>query len=198
MRHQDLTLNHRLESWVYADAPTRVAALGFVAGDVGRIAFQTDTGQYWRLIDDTPVVWQPMSSTATLQTAYVSPNVAVGAVSVMAGLAAVITPVASGKLFVTIAGYISNTSTGAAQTAIRYGTGVAPANGAALVGTQVGAVAQRDGGLPVGTKVPFSVSAVITGLAVTPPNPVWLDLAVVSTLGNTSIGNVAVSAYELP
>jgi hypothetical protein len=54
MRHQDLTLNHRLESWVYANAAARTGATGFVAGDVGRIAYQTDTGEYWRLTATTP------------------------------------------------------------------------------------------------------------------------------------------------
>ena len=39
-RHQDLTLNHRLESYVYADAAARTGASGFVSGDIGRIAYQ--------------------------------------------------------------------------------------------------------------------------------------------------------------
>jgi hypothetical protein len=54
MRHQDLTLNHRLESWVYANAAARTGATGFVAGDIGRISYQTDTGEYWRLTATTP------------------------------------------------------------------------------------------------------------------------------------------------
>jgi len=66
MRHQDLTINHRLESFVYANAAARTGATGFVSGDVGRIAYQTDTGQYWRLIDPTPtwglIVTIPVSS----------------------------------------------------------------------------------------------------------------------------------------
>jgi hypothetical protein len=54
MRHQDLTLNHRLETWVYANAAARTGATGFVSGDVGRIAYQSDNGTYWRLTATTP------------------------------------------------------------------------------------------------------------------------------------------------
>ena len=45
MRHQDLTINHRLESWVFANASARLAPGDYVIGDVGRIAYQSDTGE---------------------------------------------------------------------------------------------------------------------------------------------------------
>ena len=48
-RHQDLTANHIIESWTYANAATRTGATGFVPGDVGRISFQQDNNTYWRL-----------------------------------------------------------------------------------------------------------------------------------------------------
>jgi hypothetical protein len=54
MRHQDLTINHILESWTYANAAARTSATGFLSGDVGRIAYQTDTGEYFRLTAVTP------------------------------------------------------------------------------------------------------------------------------------------------
>jgi len=53
-RHQDLTANHILESFTYANSTARMAATGFVAGDVGRVAYQTDQGTYYRLTATTP------------------------------------------------------------------------------------------------------------------------------------------------
>ncbi len=52
--HSALTKIHRLENWVYANAAARLAATGFVSGDVGKVAFQTDTSSYWRLTATTP------------------------------------------------------------------------------------------------------------------------------------------------
>lgn len=45
---------HIIENWVYADATERGAATGFVAADVGKIAYQEDAGTYWRLTAVTP------------------------------------------------------------------------------------------------------------------------------------------------
>lgn len=56
-RHQDQTANHILESYVYANAAARTGATGFFTADIGRVAYQQDTGQYWRLTATTPA-WQ--------------------------------------------------------------------------------------------------------------------------------------------
>ena len=66
--HSAQTANHRLESWVYADAAARAAATGFVAGDVGKIAYQTDTGVYYRLTDESPITWVEATSAAASET----------------------------------------------------------------------------------------------------------------------------------
>jgi hypothetical protein len=57
--HSNSTANHILESWVYANASARNAATGFVTADVGKIAYQSDTGEYWRLTATTPT-WAPV------------------------------------------------------------------------------------------------------------------------------------------
>jgi hypothetical protein len=44
-------------NWSYADAATRIAATGFVAADVGKLAYQQDEGSFWILTDDSPVTW---------------------------------------------------------------------------------------------------------------------------------------------
>ncbi len=54
MIHSSLTLNHILENWVFANAAARVAAGSYVTADIGKVAYQTDTGQYWRLTATTP------------------------------------------------------------------------------------------------------------------------------------------------
>lgn len=53
-RHQDQTANHIIESWVYPNAAARTGATGFVTADIGRIAYQSDTGGYWRLASTAP------------------------------------------------------------------------------------------------------------------------------------------------
>jgi MSHA biogenesis protein MshQ len=41
-------------SWSYADAPTRLAATGFVNADIGKIARQLDNNTFWTLTATTP------------------------------------------------------------------------------------------------------------------------------------------------
>lgn len=57
MLHSALTKIHVLENWTYATAAARTGATGFVTADLGKIAYQQDTGQYYRLTAITPT-WQ--------------------------------------------------------------------------------------------------------------------------------------------
>jgi hypothetical protein len=54
---------HPIENFSYADAAARTGAAGLVAGDVGKVAYQIDTGAYWRLTDDSPVTWVQIGGT---------------------------------------------------------------------------------------------------------------------------------------
>lgn len=54
MLHSALTKIHVLENWTYATAAARTGATGFVTADLGKIAYQQDTGQYYRLTAVTP------------------------------------------------------------------------------------------------------------------------------------------------
>lgn len=54
---QTLGALHIMENWVYATASARNAATGFKNTDVGKIAYQSDEGSYWRLTATTPT-WQ--------------------------------------------------------------------------------------------------------------------------------------------
>ena len=114
----------------------------------------------------------------------------------MMGLAGAITP-ANTRIFVTITGSVANdTAPNGAQVQIRYGTGTAPVNGAALTGTTAGSLQQFTLSLS-GQKVPFSVSAVITGL--TAGTAYWLDTGLAAiTAGTATITQVSVSAFDIP
>lgn len=203
MEHQTLTINHRLESWVYADDGARTGATGFNGGDVGRIGYQSDTGQYWRLTATAPT-WAliaPMIAPvyATLQTAILSPTAVAGTTNKMFGLGstAFLTPHVTGKVRVAITAGAYYCTGGAyiSQTQIAYGSGTAPANGAAASGTVIGSVVQTPTG--PGTTV-ASLEALITGL--TPGTQYWFDLAVVSNnaAASANAASVTVAAAELP
>ena len=114
------------------------------------------------------------------------------------GVGNTITPTSSGKILVTIAGTILNsTAAKSSVTQIRYGTGTPPANGAAgTAGTALGAQpfsidnAANGGG-------PFCVTGVITGAAI--GTALWFDLALWSAAaGTASTWGVSITAVELP
>lgn len=118
------------------------------------------------------------------------------ATAVMMGLAGTITPVVTGRICITVSGDVFNPNIGDGATVqLSYGTGAAPANGAALAGTQVG-TAVKYVAATVAAKVPFSVTAVVTGLTLS--TAYWIDLAVAATTGGTaSVNEVSISAFEV-
>jgi hypothetical protein len=208
MRHQDLTINHRLESWVFANAAARNAAGTYVTADIGRISFQTDTGQYWRLTATTPtwvLIVPPVAAPvyAFLQTGQANPPITTAlAPGVMLGLGVgnTITPSATGKILVTIAGTLGNAianKTPGCQ--MRYGSGIPPSFGASggANGSALGASAFVTGNI-VNNASPFSLSAVISGATL--GAPLWFDLALWNlTTGGQAYGvAVSITAVELP
>ena len=206
MRHQDLTINHRLESWVYPNAAARMGATGFVAGDVSRIAYQSDTGQYWRLTAITPA-WAligpptavPPPVYASMQTQQASPAPTTSSSGVMMGLGVghTVTPNASGKVLVAFDGAIGNTTPQKySQATIFFGTGTPPANGAAPVGTPVGGKAICLSNLS-GEIAPLCVKAVIGGLTI--GVPYWFDLSILTQAGGQAlIAGTTTTVAELP
>lgn len=54
MLHSNSVKNHKIENWTYANASARTSATGFVSADVGKVAYQSDNGSYWRLTAITP------------------------------------------------------------------------------------------------------------------------------------------------
>lgn len=48
--HSLLTANHKIENWTFANMAARTAAGVYVpVNDIGKIAYQSDEGSYWRL-----------------------------------------------------------------------------------------------------------------------------------------------------
>jgi hypothetical protein len=140
-------------------------------------------------------------STANLQTSALSPAGTTSGTGVMAGLGAlgaVFTPVKSGTIFVTVSGSLNNnTATGGATVQIRYGTGTAPANGAALTGTVAGQAAQRTGaGWGANQVCPYNLCVIITGLSL--GVPIWIDCSQAILSTGTMNFTAAVAAFELP
>lgn len=119
---------------------------------------------------------------------------------VMMGLAGAITPNGSGKVLMTITGNVSNaTSTGfGGAVQARYGTGPAPVNGGAIVGSSFGGTANlRYTSASTSEVVPFSCTGVVTGLTL--GTTYWLDLALAATGGGTAtVTNLSITAVEIP
>ena len=66
--HVDAPLGeiHIPHNYEYANAAARLAATGFAAGDVGKLARQTDDNTLWMLTDDSPVTWLQVGGGGTL------------------------------------------------------------------------------------------------------------------------------------
>lgn len=71
VQHNSLTGTaiHVVHSFTYADSAARTGAAGLVAGDVGKVAWQTDDDTFWVLKDDSPVTWASLGSGAVAESA---------------------------------------------------------------------------------------------------------------------------------
>lgn len=116
-------------------------------------------------------------------------------VFVMMGLAILFTPNKTGRVRITVQGQLGNTTTADGCTVqISTGTGGAPANGAAVTGTQQG-VAQTWTSLTGVLNAPLFVFAVVTGLAI--GTQIWVDLAVKAvTGGSASVTSLVIDIEE--
>jgi hypothetical protein len=116
---------------------------------------------------------------------------------VMAGLAGTITPAASGNVLLNINGSASNGTSGDGCTfKLRYGTGAAPSNAAALTGTVAGnANGQSMTSATGGAQQAIGITAYVTGL--TPGTAYWLDVSEAAVTGGTcSLFNPTIVAIE--
>lgn len=115
----------------------------------------------------------------------------------MMGIAGAITPAKTGKIHITITGTIFNAGGigDGANVQLRTGTGSAPANGDALTGTTGGGLVKFISSTTA-EKVPFTVCAIVSGLALA--TAVWIDLGLAATVGGTAtVTDLSVTAFEL-
>lgn len=148
----------------------------------------------------------PIPVTANLNATPSDPATTTNITGVMMGLGGVatITPSATGKLSIQIAGDIDNGTGGdGCAIQIRYGTGTAPANGAALTGTTLGSKpiytqANATGLLGLSFtpgRGNFSLSGIVNGLTI--GTVYWIDISLASVTGGTSrIRNITITANE--
>lgn len=127
---------------------------------------------------------------ASFQGSAASPTGTSSLTGVMMGVSGTITPSFSGSIIFNISGTIIG-AVGGAASRLRYGSGSKPSNGASLTGTPVGGQA----GNQASAALPYSLTAVVTGLAI--GTAYWLDadLAAVSS-GTAYLTNVAIAAHE--
>lgn len=133
----------------------------------------------------------------TLQATPANPTATTNTTGVMMGLAQSFTPNFSGRVLILVSGYLSNgTASAGAKTQIRHGTGTAPINGAALVGTADGNfVAIQNGTSPMAA-IPFAMQVILTGLTI--GTAYWIDLSLASlTSGTSTLFNPNFSIIEL-
>jgi hypothetical protein len=114
----------------------------------------------------------------------------------MLGLAQTLTMQYSGRVLILVQGRIgTNTASGFGSVSIRYGTGSAPANGAAATGTPVGNNAFGLNGAAANQISNFCLVAVATGL--TKGTTYWFDLGQATSTGTTNVYNVSIAVIEL-
>lgn len=114
------------------------------------------------------------------------------------GSSCVLTPGATGKVRFSISGGVfNNTSNDGAILTLRYGTGTAPVNGAAVTGTIISGVFNTSIAAANNT-IGFSFHSIVSGLAI--GTACWFDLAL-AAVGSGSIAqavSLCCDAYELP
>lgn len=146
-----------------------------------------------------PLTTQTETLAVVPQTAQSTPADPTGTTSltgVMMGLAGAITPRVTGKLLILISGDIDNdTITDGVQIQLRYGTGAAPTNGAALTGTVAGGLVKFTLALAA-QKAPAAAQAIVSGLTV--GTAYWIDIGLAAITGGTaSMNDISLTVFEL-
>lgn len=173
---------------------TTVGALAS-AGSVSSIA--GNTGAFTLAGGITNTVNQIQLS-LTNATANINTSSATGTAStsaVMAGLGSTckITPTYSGRLKVEFHGRTQNSSTAEISYQLRYGTGVAPSNGAAASGTTID-LGSTNYHSTAGEYICMYSGGIVTGL--TPGTQYWFDLTQLVTAGTGTMTNINFNAME--
>ena len=149
----------------------------------------------------TAMTWQTANlfNGATIQAGVTNPTGTTSTSIVMMGLGTTckLTPVSSTRIWIGLNFIVQNTvGADGVQVQLRFGTGTAPANGAAATGTLITSTL---GANPVNVASAFQ-SATPFGLALslTPGTAYWFDIGLSALSGGTaSMSNVTCTAYEM-
>ena len=114
---------------------------------------------------------------------------------VQAGLGVTYTPKSTGRLLIIVTGEVNNnTADDGAQVKLVYGTGTAPANGAAATGTAISPAYTVTVSL-ASQNFPFTL---ISTVNLTVGTQYWFDLQFAAVTGGTaSLSNITVTIIEL-
>lgn len=177
-----LTLTDNATSLILPGAANIVTA----SGDAG--LFEYLGSGNWKCQGYFPASGLPLLTPSAIST---TPSNPTGTSStVMMGLAVSFTPNSSGRVMITVIAVASLGGAGSATMRIRRGTGVAPANGAAVTGTATGnsAVASSSNSM--------LMCQTLSTMAVGVAN--WIDVSLAEAGGITvSIINIIVTAVEV-
>lgn len=125
------------------------------------------------------------------------PSTTTSTTGVMMGLGSscTITPTTSRVLVFINGDYFNSANTNSVSLTLKYGTGAAPTNGAAVTGTTAGAVTIGNvGAINIGTI--FTRTALITGL--TPGTAYWFDIYLaVFTAGTVGLNSLTFGAHDV-
>lgn len=118
----------------------------------------------------------------------------------MMGLAVAFTPNVTGRVLILVTGNLTNSTATAgdgAKAQIRYGTGAAPANAAALTGTAIGSILTSVLERATASDLqPLCLVGVASGLTV--GTQIWVDLGLAAIVGGTGqVKNLNVVIIEL-
>lgn len=142
--------------------------------------------------------WQSATSSyQQFQSSAFAPTGTTSGTAVMCGLGSgtAINPQVTGRVLLTMTGSVQNNTAGAGgQVQLRYGTGAAPANGAAATGTAT--IPFQTAYVPIaGSYAPLCLVAIITGLTL--GTTYWLDATQRAVGGGTfNLSNVAIAVME--
>lgn len=130
----------------------------------------------------------------TLQTSVTNPTGTTSATGVMMGMGGTckITPGSTGRALVWFSGNDSNTGVNTNTRSVRYGTGSAPANAAALAGTSFGNNTQVIS--TAAAPYSFHLSGIAFGLSIA--TPYWFDLGLGTNGGTANLTNVNCTVVE--
>lgn len=198
MNHGDLIRNHILENWIFPNEIARKATTGlYDTHDIGKVAFQQDSGTYWRLIATTPA-WQSITpATMTVTATPTNPGAITSTSGVMAGIATAFTPVRTGRVLIILSGSVSNTLASVnSKLELRFGGSTPPVFNSAPTGSIVGkAVNMANNASTAALRLPFALTGVITNAGI--GTAYWTDLCLTVTGGTVNIYDLSVVVIEL-